>query len=63
MTLKIDVVCNLYESTGYSVAWDSPFCENYLYVLSHGVTKLKWHTPLIAISASGDGDEMGVSFS
>ena len=44
------------------VAWDGPFCENYLYVLSHGVTTLKWPTLLISISACGDGNEMGVSF-
>ena len=36
--------------------------ENYPYVLSHGVTTLNWHAQLIAISAGGDGDEVGVSF-
>ena len=40
----------------------SPFCEKFLCVLSHGVMALKWHDQLTAISASGDGDEVGVSF-
>ena len=29
---------------------------------SNQTNKQKWHTQLIAISAQGDGDELGVSF-
>ena len=44
------------------VACGSPFCEKFLCVLSHGVTALKWHDQLTAISAHGDGDEVVVSY-
>ena len=37
-----------------NVAWDSSFCENCLYVLSHGVTTLKWNTQLITVSPCGE---------
>ena len=33
-------------------ALDSSLYENYLYVSTIGVTKLKWHTHLIAISVN-----------
>ena len=40
------------------VAWDS----HSKWILHQGITTLKWHTQLIAISTRGDGNEVGESF-